>query len=73
MTMTVSVCSIMATLKREEDILALISTSLEVCGPDREVCEARPNEVASVREDVWSSLCRPVVGSFWKAGKWREE
>lgn len=54
--MSMSVRSIMASLETEQNILALVPSSLEVGGPDREICEARPDEVASVCEDIGSCL-----------------
>lgn len=70
MTMSMPVSSIMAPLKRVQDFLTLVSSGLKVCGPDGEICEATPNKITSVSEDIRSCLERAVAGTFRESGEW---
>lgn len=67
--MSVSICCIMASFETEQDILPLVSSGLEVRGPDREICEARPDEVAGICEDIGSCLQWAVACTFWETCK----
>ena len=59
--MAVAVASVMVTLEAEENVLALPAAGLEVGGPNAVQRVARPDEIAIVPENVWSSLEGPML------------
>lgn len=60
-------------LEAEENVLISVASNLEISGPNREVGESGPDEVASVGEDVGTGLERAVVLAIGEATEGRDE